>query len=226
MTDKAFDKYENIIILGDINIDIRRDKGEKYELFNHFCESFSFKNLIKADTCLTKTSSSSVDILLTNQSRYFMHSLSIETGISDVHTLIVTHMRAHIKKLKPIQIQYRSYKNYDEKHFLTDLSNCELIRSNDNPDEMYNELTTNFSKILDKHEPIKHKIVRGNNADFMTRELQKAIMKRSRLKNKLNRCKSNANWEEFRKQRNLCTRIKRKAKISHFENLCKNPSSN
>ena len=135
-------------------------------------------------------------------------------------------MRAHIKKLKPIQIQYRSYKNYDEKHFLTDLSNCELIRSNDNPDKMYNELTTNFSKILDKHAPIKHKIVRGNNAEFMNRELQKAIMKRSRLKNKFNRCKSNANWEEFRKQRNLCTRIKRKAKISHFENLCKNPSSN
>ena len=29
MTDKALDKYENIIILGDINIDIKRDKGEK-----------------------------------------------------------------------------------------------------------------------------------------------------------------------------------------------------
>ena len=110
MTDKAFDKYENIIILGDINIDIKRDKGEKSELFSHFCETFSLKNMIKADTCFTKTSSSSVDILLTNQPRYFMHSLSIETGISDVHTLIVTHMRAHIKKLKPIQIQYRSYK--------------------------------------------------------------------------------------------------------------------
>ena len=91
---------------------------------------------------------------------------------------------------------------------------------------MYNELTTNFSKILDKHAPIQHKIVRGNNAEFMNRELQKATMKRSRLKNKFNRWKSNANWEEFRKQRNLCTRIKRKAKISHFENLCKNPSSN
>ena len=41
-----------------------------------------------------------------------------------------------------------------------------------------------------------------------------------------NHSKSNENWEEFRKQRNLCTKIKRKAKISHFENLCKNPSAN
>ena len=76
-----------------------------------------------------------------------------------------------------------------------------------------------YIKILDKHAPIKHNIVRGLNANFMKKELQKAIMKRSRLKNKFNCCKSNANWEEFIKQRNLCTKIKRKAKISHFENL-------
>ena len=139
MADKAFDKYENIIILGDINIDIKRDSGEKSELFSHFCETFSFKNLIKSDTCFTKTSASSVDIILTNQPRYFMHSLSIETGISDVHTLVVTHMRAHIKKLKPIQIQYRSYKNYDENNFLSDLSNCELIKNKDDPGKMYDE---------------------------------------------------------------------------------------
>ena len=127
MTDKDFDKYENIIVLGDINIDIKRNSGEKSEHFSNFCETFSFKNLIKLDTCFTKTSASSVDIILTNQPRYFMHSLSIETGISDVHMLIVTHMRAHIKKLKPIQIQYRYYKSYDENNFLSNLSNSELI---------------------------------------------------------------------------------------------------
>ena len=67
---------------------------------------------------------------------------------------------------------------------------------------MYNELTMNFIKI-DKHTPIKHKIVRGNNADFMNKELQEAIMKKSRFKNKFNRSKIMENWEEFRKQRNL-----------------------
>ena len=89
---------------------------------------------------------------------------------------------------------------------------------------MYNELTMNFIKI-DKHTPIKHKIVRGNNADFMNKELKKAVMKRSRLINKFNRSKNNENWEEFRKQRNLCTKIKCKAKIAHFKNLCKSPSA-
>ena len=82
---------------------------------------------------------------------------------------------------------------------------------------MYDELTSNLFKILDKHAPIKHKILRGNNAAFMNKKLQKAIMKRSRLKNKFNRFKGNEDWEEFRKQRNIGTKIKRKAKIIHFE---------
>ena len=91
---------------------------------------------------------------------------------------------------------------------------------------MYNKLTINFTNILYEHALIKHKIVREKNADFVTKELQKAIMKRSRLKNNINCSKTIENWEEFIKQRNLCTKIKRKAKILHFENLCKNPSAN
>ena len=66
----------------------------------------------------------------------------------------------------------------------------------------------NYIKILDKHAPIKYRIVRGNNANFMKKELQKAIMKRSRLRNKFNFSKNNKNWKEFRTQRNLRTTIK------------------
>ena len=75
-------------------------------------------------------------------------------------------MRAHIKKLKPIQIQYRNYKSFDENIFLSDLSNSKLITSKVDLDKMYNELAINFTNMLDKHNPIKHKIVGANNADF------------------------------------------------------------
>ena len=102
MTDKALDKYENIIILRDISIDIQRDKGGNMSLLTTSVKLLVLKIWLKRILVLLKPSS--VDILLTNQPRSFMHSLSIESGMSDVHMLIVTHMRAHIKKLKPIQI--------------------------------------------------------------------------------------------------------------------------
>ena len=41
--------------------------------------------------------------------------------------------------------------------------------------------TNIFRMVLDKHAPIKKKIVRGNEAPFMTKELSKLIMNRSKL---------------------------------------------
>ena len=37
--------------------------------------------------------------------------------------------------------------------------------------------------VLDKHAPLKKKIFRGNKAPFMTKELSKAIMNKSKLQN-------------------------------------------
>ena len=40
-----------------------------------------------------------------------------------------------------------------------------------------------FSEVLDYHAPVKKKLVRGNQAPFMTRDSSKAIMIKSKAKN-------------------------------------------
>ena len=47
----------------------------------------------------------------------------------------------------------------------------------------YKDLPNLFNIITVKHVPIKQKKVRGNNTLFMTKELRKAIIDRSRLRN-------------------------------------------
>ena len=89
---------------------------------------------------------------------------------------------------------------------------------------MYHELVQNFCCTLDKHAPLKTKYIRGNNAAFMNKELAKAIMKRSKLKNNFNKFKSNENWRLFKRQRNICNRIKRKSKQKYFRKLSTNPN--
>ena len=41
-----------------------------------------------------------------------------------------------------------------------------------------------FQNTLEKHAPLKFKNIRGNQVPFMTRKLSKAIMNKSRLRNK------------------------------------------
>ena len=50
---KAILKYENLLIMGDFNIDVK-SKGLGYNKLDEFCDLFNLRNLIKSETCFTK----------------------------------------------------------------------------------------------------------------------------------------------------------------------------
>ena len=101
----ALDKYDNVILMGDININtFDKEDGANQKLVN-FCDVFGLSNLVTAKTCFTKTSSSSIDVILTNRVRSFQKTSVFETGLSDYHGLVVTVLKSHIPRLKPKVIQ-------------------------------------------------------------------------------------------------------------------------
>lgn len=51
----------------------------------------------------------------------------------------------------------------------------------------------------------------------MNKELRKAVYKKRMLHNKFLKCKSEKNWEEYRKQRNYVAKIKRFIKKYFYE---------
>ena len=61
--------------------------------------------------------------------------------------------------------------------------------------------------------------MRGNNAPFMTKELRKEIMNRSRLKKKYQDWPSRENFKNWKKQKNKCNKLCRKAKKEQFKNV-------
>ena len=75
-----------------------------------------------------------------------------------------------------------------------------------------------FIYILNKHAPMKQKYLRANQGRFMTKDLYKAIMKCSRLRNKFLRDRKDIS-REYKKQRNLCVSLLKKAKIDHLANI-------
>ena len=60
--------------------------------------------------------------------------------------------------------------------------------------------------------PLK-KILRHNNGPFMTKELRKEIMKRSKLKNKYNKKRNYENWSIYKKTKKLlCITVEKNQK--------------
>ena len=64
---------------------------------------------------------SCIDLFLTNCRNSFESALTIETGLSDFHKLIVTVLKVKHEKIPPKIIQYRDYKNFDSTKFFENL---------------------------------------------------------------------------------------------------------
>ena len=115
-------KYENILIIGDLNIDTSNKKKDNGNYPSDLCDTFSLKNLTTDITCVKSTNGTSVDVLLTNKSRCFYHAASFEIGLSDCHELILTFFKAYFKKFPPKNIEYGNYKNLTKIIFSANLT--------------------------------------------------------------------------------------------------------
>ena len=72
---------------------------------------------------------------------------------------------------------------------------------------------------LNNHAPMKIKYIRANNSPYMNNELSKAIMVRSRLRNKYLKLKTIESRDAYKKQRNYCVSLLRKIKKNFYEHL-------
>ena len=219
-------KYDNIVIMGDINIDFHNKKSVGYKELSEFLCNFGLTNLIKDKTCFFKDSESSIDCILTNNPRKYFNSKAFELGISDCHKMIGTFSRKLASRQKTRIMKYRSLRNFKIDLFLKDLSPLLENINYDTSDTAIDSLINILTRLLDKHAPIKEKKVRGNQSRFMNKELSKAIMNRARLRSRYLKNKTSKNRIEFKRQRNLCVFLKNKAIKSDFDKAFSDIRSN
>ena len=114
--------------------------------------------------------------------------------------MVLTVLKCHFVRLQPTTIHYRDYKYFDPEAFINDVKDANLdaiVSLSDDPNSVYSDFCAHFKSILDLHAPLKSKTLRGNQAPFMSKDLSKAIMTRSRLKNKFNRQKNQSKLESL-----------------------------
>ena len=198
--------------MGDFN-----SEPHEYHIFE-LCAVYGLKNMVKEPTCFKNTENPScVDLVLTNRYRSFQNTVTIETGLSDFHKMTLTILKTCFKKGPPKIISYRDYSRYSPHIFRLDLDKTLPVETAlSMPHDIFMEL---FMNVLERHAPLKFKYLRINHSPFITKEIRKEIMKRSRLRNKVNKLNSCSNNLAYKHQRNFCTRLIKRAKKDYFSNL-------
>ena len=112
-------------------------------------------------------------------------------------------------------MMYRDYKTFDEDIFCQELCTC--LSSETVLD--YNSFEENFLEVLNKHAPLKKKVLRANNAPYVTKALRKAIMKRSYLEKLYLKKKTAESLKKYEKNKNFCSRFYKKERKKYFDTL-------
>ena len=145
-----------------------------------------------------------------------------DTGLSDLHKLIVTIFRASFEPLPPKIIKYRNYKSFNEDKFQCLFKKRLKELNTDDITDITDDITIfkmTFLNILKKLAPLKKKFLRANHSHFVNKERNKAIVERSKLRNECLKGKTREPRIAYNKQRNMCVSILRKCTKSYYENL-------
>ena len=133
--------------------------------------------------------------------------------------MTLTVMKKSFRKCHPGLINYMSYKSFSNEAFrqclLKKLSKEVFV----NNDEGLQRFCNINLQVLNQHASQKIKYVRGNQMPFMTKQLSKEVMKRSRLRNNFLRSRTEENKILYNRQRNYCVPLSQKSKKGYYENL-------
>ena len=117
-----------------------------------------------------------------------------------------------VSKTEPRVINYKDYKHFNKGKFrddlLSEISNSYLEFDNNSFDEFFKMCRST----LDQHAPRKQKYARGNHMPFMNKTLSKEIMKRTKLRNKFLKERTDESKKRYTLQRNHCVSLLKNTK--------------
>ena len=174
-----------------------------------FCDIYHLKNLGNVLTCYKNPlKPSCIDLFLTNCSRSFQDSQVIESELSDLHKMNITVLKMFFNIFN---------KKFDNSAFREAL-NKELLKY-DLSNIEYDTFQEIIVSLLNIYAPLKKKYLRANHASFVTKELRKAVMQKTGLRNiYLKQC-TEATKVAYNQQRDKCASILKKSKRSYFESV-------
>ena len=182
---------------------------ESEPCLSQFLYEYNAKNVVKESTCFKNIlNTSCIDLFITNSPLSFQNIIAVTNGLFDFHKMVIAVMKMSFKKYSPIERHYRDYKfknNLNEK-LNEGISN-------------YESFETTFTEVLNKHPPLKKKLLRTNHAPYITKTLRKAIMRRSQVETKYLESKTQTGFKLYKKHKNFSSKLYKRERRKYCESL-------
>ena len=208
----------DIFMLGDLNIDYTNKTAPSYKKLKFVITSNSLKQIITTTTRNTVSSSSLIDLILTNSSNVRDHG-TLDTYISDHQPIFAIRKKLRDKSTGSATFTGRSYRNYNKQEFIDNLNgvNWAPFYGMDNVDEAWDVLLAVILREADKKCPIKTFKIHNYRPPWMVDELLEQVKDRDYFYKKAKKSRNEDDWNIAKFLRNLTNKNIRKSKADFIK---------
>lgn len=210
-------KNKPVFIFGDLNDNLLVGGSNLGKVI----KNLNLKQMIDKATRITQTSSTLLDVVITNKSDMIASSNVFPSSIADHEHISVTINVRKPKKIPELRT-FRSRKDYSQNIFcqllLSEDQALNNILDTDNVSLQVDVLSNVFTKCLDRCAPVVTKEITRPPAPWIDRNLKKLITDKNKLQIDLKNDRSNQDLELKFKQSKIVVRNRvENAKSSHFK---------
>lgn len=186
---------------------------------------------MKSPTRIGDSAATLLDVILTNNRHRFLDTAVFESHLGD-HKLVCTSVKFYPPRSQPKFVTYlllvRKMKDLNQEQLIEDLNCTPFYISNtfDDIDDVYWAWNKMYNDVIDDHIPLKKVKLKGKQVPFMNREMRTAIRLRKQFWNKFKKTGEPSDHLNYKQQRNLTVKLRRKAIAQHFRNVTKNANEN
>lgn len=127
-----------------------------------FLDIYNLNNLISSPTRITKTSTTLLDVVITNNKKRVLTFGVVHVQLSD-HSQVHANFRKTAPKIRSRKLCFRSMKHFDQDLFLADLHTVpfNVMDVFEDVDDKLFVFKTLFTEVLNDHAPLKQFHERG-----------------------------------------------------------------
>ena len=186
-------------LTGDLNCNLLEPGCSEAVALLDFCKSVNLTQLINEPTCVTETSSTLLDVVITCNVNLVESFGVLPCHISD-HYLVHVTLKLKILKPSPRFVKMRTFRHYDGQQFVADLVwiPWDEVALVDDASEMLKNFNNKFNTVLETHAPVKMIRIKHPCCPFLDAEIQDLMRNRNILLKHARQTRLPVDWEEYR----------------------------
>ena len=163
---------EEVVILGDFNVNYKNKKSANYRKLKFFERSNSLKQKISTTTRNTKSSSSLLDIAFTNMI-FIKEAGALDSFLSDHQPIFLLKKKERDREKSEQKFQGRSYRLYNKQEFTDNITckNWKHFYEAPNPTKAWDEMLKKIQEEADRQCPVRSFKIKNTKPCWLTNEL-------------------------------------------------------